>query len=193
MKTYLAFYNSLLALGWASLLSYYFFNGCQLDTETLNLLTICQFAAILEVVHAALKWVKTPVLTAAKQIASRIFVVVLLYYILPESYLSWQGITGLHLIMVAWSLTEIVRYSFYFFNLIEQEKKVLVWLRYTLFLVLYPMGVLGEILIILSLANQSDFAWSAGNIALYAVIGLYPIFFPGMYGHMLKQRKKKLG
>lgn len=46
--------------------------------------------------------------------------------------------------LLAWSLTEVVRYPFYFLSLLNIDLYALNWLRYTLFLVLYPLGAGSE-------------------------------------------------
>lgn len=192
MKIYLRLYNLILAIGWATLLVLYIINGCKLDSVGLLLLNICQFAAVLEIIHAALKIVSSPVGTTIKQLGSRFMVVVLIDLLKSEEYINVGGITGLHLIMFAWGITEIVRYSFYFSGLIGKEIKLLVFLRYTLFLVLYPMGVTGELLIIYSWMAKDGLTLSVNDLVFGAIFLSYFIFFPGMFKHMLSQRKKKL-
>ncbi len=192
MKTYLKLYNLTLAIGWAALLIIYILNGCKLNEVGLILLNICQFAAVLEIIHAALKIVSSPVGTTIKQLGSRFMVVVLIDLLKNEEYINVAGITGLHLIMFAWGITEIVRYSFYFSGLVGKEIKILVFLRYTLFLVLYPMGVTGELLIIYSWVAKDGFTFSVNDVVFGIIFLSYFVFFPGMFGHMLSQRKKKL-
>lgn len=192
MKTYLKLYNLALAIGWAALLILYIINGCKLDQVGLVLLNICQFAAVLEIIHAALKIVSSPVVTTIKQLGSRFMVVVLIDLLKSEEYINVGGVTGLHLIMFAWGITETVRYSFYFSGLIGKEVKTLVFLRYTLFLVLYPMGVAGELLIILSWMQKDGFTFSVNDVIFGIIFLSYFVFFPGMFGHMLSQRRKKL-
>lgn len=46
--------------------------------------------------------------------------------------------------LLAWSLTEVVRYPFYFLALLGIDLYAINWLRYTLFLVLYPLGAGSE-------------------------------------------------
>ncbi|QRW23968.1 Electron transfer flavoprotein domain [Rhizoctonia solani] len=46
--------------------------------------------------------------------------------------------------VLAWSITEVIRYSFYACNLAGSEPHFLVWLRYTTFYVLYPLGAWSE-------------------------------------------------
>ena len=46
--------------------------------------------------------------------------------------------------VLAWSVTEIIRYSFYACNLLGKNPYVLLHLRYTTFYVLYPLGASSE-------------------------------------------------
>lgn len=46
--------------------------------------------------------------------------------------------------VLAWSITETIRYPFYFFALLGIDVYAIDWLRYTLFLVLYPLGAGSE-------------------------------------------------
>ena len=46
--------------------------------------------------------------------------------------------------VLAWSLTEVIRYSFYACALLGKEPYPLLYLRYTTFLVLYPLGASSE-------------------------------------------------
>ena len=192
MKNYLKAYNLFLALGWAALLLHFMYYDFQLDNIGLLLLNICQGAAILEVVHAILKWVSSPIVTTAIQVASRVFILVLINLIGFEGYFTIWGINGLHLIMVAWSITEIVRYSLYLLNLLEKESKVLLFCRYTFFIVLYPAGVAGELLIIYSYLMPFEFSLNIPTASFATLVLIYLIFFPKLYLHMWAQRKKKL-
>ena len=47
--------------------------------------------------------------------------------------------------MFSWAITEIVRYSFYALTLINAVPYALKYLRYSLFLVLYPTGISSEL------------------------------------------------
>ena len=48
--------------------------------------------------------------------------------------------------LFAWTVTEMIRYLFYTLNLLEVNVALITWLRYTLFIGLYPIGVTGELL-----------------------------------------------
>ncbi len=50
--------------------------------------------------------------------------------------------------VLSWSLTEVVRYTFYACTLLGTEPAPLLFLRYTLFYVLYPTGASSEALLI---------------------------------------------
>uniref|UniRef100_A0A0N5AIN9 Very-long-chain (3R)-3-hydroxyacyl-CoA dehydratase n=1 Tax=Syphacia muris TaxID=451379 RepID=A0A0N5AIN9_9BILA len=160
-----------------------------------------QTLALLEVVHSAIGLVRSPVVTTIKQVTSRIVVVWLLLYVVRTSRHS----IGVPLILIAWPVTEVIRYSFYALTLINKVPWVLKWMRYTFFIVLYPVGALGEILIALAalpeiavkkhltleMPNNLNCAFSFWwFIALGAAY--YPIGFPPMYFYMFKQRNKAL-
>jgi len=80
------------------------------------------------------------------------------------------------------------------------------WLRYTLFIVLYPLGVASELGAVVlanaylrktgmwswSMPNEFNFAFDYWLICWVAVF-LYLPGFPVLYGYMLSQRRKVLG
>ncbi len=191
-KNYLLAYNLIAFLGWLAFLVYGLVTGFQLDSTALLLLNISQGMAILEVLHAQIRWVSSPPLTTALQVGSRIFILFLINLLPSDAYLELLGITGLHMVWIAWGLTEIVRYSFYFLGLLGKEINGLTFLRYSLFLALYPLGVTGEILILFSYINLNGWDISLINGVLFIIFIAYFLFFPKMYGHMLRQRRKKL-
>ncbi len=45
----------------------------------------------------------------------------------------------------SWALVEVPRYAFYAMNLLGSVPYPLFWLRYSLFAVLYPTGITGEL------------------------------------------------
>lgn len=46
--------------------------------------------------------------------------------------------------LLAWSLTEVIRYTYYATSLLGIKIRALDWLRYTTFLPLYPLGAASE-------------------------------------------------
>ncbi|WWC93110.1 uncharacterized protein L201_008076 [Kwoniella dendrophila CBS 6074] len=106
-----------------------------------------QSLAILEIFHTALGLVKSPLGTVASQVASRLWTVWGVVEAVPEVSHSSPLFTTM---LLAWSLTEIIRYSFYFLNLLGIQSKPLNWLRYTTFIPLYPLGASSEAFLSLS-------------------------------------------
>lgn len=86
---------------------------------------IFQNAALLEVVHAATGIVSSNPLLTALQVASRVGVVclVLIPFQAPRDSL------GLPLALLAWSITEIIRYSTYTLSLLGNVPYFLKFLR----------------------------------------------------------------
>ncbi|XP_054406224.1 very-long-chain (3R)-3-hydroxyacyl-CoA dehydratase 2 isoform X2 [Pongo abelii] len=109
------------------------------------------------------------------------------------------------LFVIAWTITEIIRYSFYTFSLLNHLPYLIKWARYTLFIVLYPMGVSGELLTIyaalpfvrqaglysISLPNKYNFSFDYYAFLILIMISYIPIF-PQLYFHMIHQRRKIL-
>ena len=58
--------------------------------------------------------------------------------------------------IIAWSTTEVVRYCFYACMLTGLEPRPLLWLRYTLFYLLYPVGACSEASLIFATLPRSS-------------------------------------
>jgi len=192
MKQYLVGYNLILFLAWSSFLAWQITHGFVLDRVSITILNVAQVAALLEILHAKQGWVKSPLFTTALQISSRVFVLFWLN-VIPETYqIKIYGISGITIVSVAWSITEMVRYSYYATSLFNKEIKGLTFLRYTLFIVLYPIGILGEGMILFSVLKWNNYDFSIVNFVVAAVMLSYLPFFPKLYIYMWQQRKKKL-
>ncbi|EPQ31896.1 uncharacterized protein PFL1_00095 [Pseudozyma flocculosa PF-1] len=158
------------------------------------LVAFVQTFAILEVVHAALGWVRSPVPTTAIQVASRLFMV----WAVSEKYdKAWTSPWYASMVL-AWSITECVRYPFYANQLMGSDAAGLLWLRYTTFYVLYPLGAGSEAMcMFVTLPNALPWnkpeAWFLKD---YVFSFLFIIWWPGlyvMYTHMIKQRRRAIG
>lgn len=75
--------------------------------------------------------------------------------------------------LVAWSFTEIVRYSYFVLNLRGEVPGFMTWLRYNAFYPLYPIGIGSELILI----------WKASAVAekgiQWALLGLLLAYIPG--------------
>lgn len=102
---------------------------------------------------------------------------------LPANF-HWCYIT----LCLSWSITEIIRYSYYASNLTGGVPYFLTWLRYTTFYVLYPTGVASEVYLIILSLNEAGFyyGWALRIILVVYIPGFYML-----YTYMIKQRKKR--
>ena len=112
---------------------------------------------------------RAPLITTLMQIASRILLVWGVTYPFPELAASPAYST----MLLAWSVTEVIRYSYFGMNVAASPPDSLVWLRYNTFFVLYPMGIMSEVWLIISATGPAGevselFAW-----ALYAILAIY--------------------
>ncbi|XP_015114272.1 very-long-chain (3R)-3-hydroxyacyl-CoA dehydratase 2 [Diachasma alloeum] len=211
-KAYLIGYNAALVVGWSYVLClltrFYFtddFKGQSLWDVEYNSLMIFQNAAVLEILHAAIGLVRSNVVITTFQVLSRVMVVCGVLLATPASAAAASA--GLPIALFAWSVTEIIRYGYYFANLIGFVPHLLVWLRYTTFIALYPIGVTGELLCFYAaqsyagshpdlwsyaLPNTWNFTFSYHYLLIFVML-LYIPLFPQMYLHMFAQRKKILG
>lgn len=149
--------------------------------------------------HSLVGLVRSPVGTTLMQVFSRVVVTTLLCFNIPECRVSHN----FTMIMFAWSVTEVIRYSFYGFNLIGKVPYPLVWMRYTFFYVLYPLGVSGEIWTIAiafpitierNVLGMHDLGcpYILAGFFVLAVLAYIP-GFPMLYNYMRVQRRKVIG
>ncbi|KAF8070195.1 PTPLA-domain-containing protein [Lyophyllum atratum] len=158
-----------------------------------------QSLAVLEVIHVLLGWVRSPLQTTAAQVASRLFLV----WGIVEQFEGVRSNPIYTSMILSWSFTEVIRYSFYACNLLGYEPYFLLYLRYTTFYLLYPTGASSEaFLIYATLPSSSPFpgwkSWLHGmwRPTDYGRAALFAIWWPGlyvMYTYMITQRRKVLG
>lgn len=207
IKPYLIGYNLIQTIGWSYLLYqlilYYSKPSQKTLYETVKCTVIIfQNAAILEVVHAVLRFVSSSPFVTAQQIASRVIVVCGVLMVTEAS----RETIGLPLALFAWSVTEVIRYGNYTLTLIGYVPYIIKWLRYTTFIVLYPIGVTGELLCMyeaekevgrtklwtMEMPNSVNFVFNYQYFLILVMLAYIP-FFPQLYLHMFTLRKKVLG
>ncbi|KAL4521508.1 hypothetical protein Ndes2437B_g07910 [Nannochloris sp. 'desiccata'] len=163
-QAYLFTYNATLCCSWAYVL-YLTFKTSLADDGSLPAiwkavefpLKIAQTAAVMEVIHAALGIVRSPVMVTATQVASRIWILwgivdaapqattIRSLVLLPLPYPFPRLALNLATLLTAWCLSEIIRYGFFAFKEAGLQPFFLLWLRYSAFIVLYPLGVASEL------------------------------------------------
>jgi len=153
-------------------------------------LAYVQTGAVLEVVHALLGLVKSPVSTTVVQVASRLMLCWGILELFPNPEV--RSTIYFTTMTISWCVTESVRYLYYGLNLVGSNPSALVWARYTFFFVLYPTGAGSEAVeIYLSLPFAKK--WEVNYYWFLIVVLLtYIPGFATMYGHMIGQRKKYL-
>ncbi|XP_024391220.1 uncharacterized protein [Physcomitrium patens] len=204
-NAYLTCYNSLQSLGWALVLLR-LVNDI-VETKSLrggfsaagNVVCFLQLAAFLEILHSALGLVPTGILFAFMQWLGRSHVLFAIVAKIPEV----QEQPPIMITFLAWSAAEVIRYPHYTLGLLGLCPHWLTWLRYTAFIVLYPIGALyGEMLAMyLSLdfikdrnLYASSFKWLPFDYHFFVVwvMIMYPFLWLLLYLHMFRQRRSKL-
>ncbi|KAL8279593.1 hypothetical protein RQP46_007906 [Phenoliferia psychrophenolica] len=150
---------------------------------------IVQTFAGLEVIHAALGLVRSSFSTTLSQVFSRYLMVWYTLQLFPQ-----VGHSPIYATMVlAWSVTEIVRYSFYATGLMGVKVGLLEVARYNTFYALYPLGAGSEAWLILKSAPYAEAMFGpAGLYATYALCTLWPPALAFLMSHMHAQRRKHL-
>ena len=80
---------------------------------------------MLQVVHCAVGFVRSNVVMTAFQVASRVFLVWGVLHSVRET----QSSVGYPMLLLAWTITEIVRYSYYVLNIGKIKAYPLIWMR----------------------------------------------------------------
>ena len=201
--TYLFLYNCVQWAGWLAILADRVLNISipALTENGTTFLYFFQSLAVMEILHSLTGVVRASFATTLVQVVSRLQLI-FVHFNVQEARES----NGLVPMVLAWGLVEVVRYLYLALNLVNMAPRWLLWFRYTLFYVLYPLGVYGEMKVLfdalpsmsksgilsVTLPNEWNFSFS---FACYIWTLLYVIYLPGLYvqyTHMMKQRSKAL-
>ena len=179
-------YNAVNLSGWGYVL-YLWFSGLLYATDTnyyelIHTISVVQCFAIMEPLMILAGKVKSSLATAVIQLLSRL-IFPLWFFQVADVASNLQLQAALGVMCLAWSVTEITRGLFYL-----TKYRPITILRYNLFIVLYPMGVLGEVLFITTVSSLTE---EPELRLLYILLcGSYAIFFPMLYSYMFTQRAK---
>ncbi|CAB1340676.1 unnamed protein product [Coregonus sp. 'balchen'] len=204
---WLTFYNIAMTAGWLvlamAMMRFYIQKGTHkgLYKSIARTLKFFQTVALVEVGHCAIGIVRTSVIVTGVQVCSRIFMV----WFITNSIKQIQNEESVILFLVVWTLTEITRYSFYTFNLLNLLPYFIKWARYNMFIIMYPLGVAGELLTIyaalpfvrktgmfsMRLPNKYNVSFDYYYFLIIVMLSYIPLF-PQLYFHMLRQRRKVL-
>ncbi|CEJ89402.1 hypothetical protein VHEMI05246 [[Torrubiella] hemipterigena] len=189
-SAYLVVYNALSAAAWSivlykTALTWYTSGHQEVFFEVGEWTKWTQTAAALEILHSLLGVVRSPVLTTVMQVSSRF----LLVWGIVHPYPFVSAAPTYSSMLIAWSVTEVIRYSFFATAILGMCPGVLLWLRYNTFFILYPVGIFSEVSLIW-LTTKIGGLESMIRIALYAILVIY---VPGsyiLYTYMMKQRAR---
>lgn len=169
MITYSAAYNVVSLVLWTlSLVSVLL--KCDLQ-DSRRIAQCAQAFNLLDIVHALFGVTKSAVTPSLMQAASRILSLTLTHSTAaPHTVIKWM--------ISAWSIADAVRFAYYL------RPTVMQWLRYNLFIVLYPVGFVCELLVIYYHTKLADQRIKYGLVTAW-IGGFY-----FMYAHMFRQRSK---
>lgn len=149
------------------------------------------FNASVEIFNSLVGITPSPVLMTALQFFARLSITIGVCYLIPESpgnFNHW-AFPGM---LIAWSSVELIRYPYYVIKLTGKPVPFMLnWLRYSAFLVLYPLGLVTEPVVI-----YNSLPYINSSFHYYFFLFGFGLYIPGfylLYGYMLKQRKKVLG
>lgn len=218
LRIYLLGYNLIAFASWMWVASvclspkyrHHLFNGSAKSTDLwqdISLpLKIAQTLSVLECLHSVFGIVRSSSVATVTQVVSRLHIVWLIWRLIPAA----RSTNAFVITVVAWTLTELIRYSFY---AIQATCRFvwfpLVWLRYSIFIPAYPLGILGEVICIWT---SLDFLRSTPSLRTYPVpmpnilnfhVDLFALYWailigylPGsvyLYMHMVNRRARVLG
>ena len=161
-------YNLISFIGWILIL--YLNIICKTNIIVIK---IVQSLAIFDVIFSYLGIIRTNYLVSSLQIFSRYFIVWI------PIYLGNVPITIIQILTSIWAISDSIRYLYY----LNPNTKIIKWLRYNLFWVLYPLGILFEII--------SCYYSPLKNIIIIITL-IYIKYGIDLYQHMIKQNNKKI-
>jgi len=157
----------------------------------------------LEVLHPLFGYTKGSILESFFQVTGRNIWILLL--IGGEERMQTKPVV--FYLFMTYSVIELVRYPYYLLRVYDIDLGLITWLRYTLWIPLYPLGFICEGVIALrdipyfeetekfsiGLPNKWNFAFYFPNvIRFYLLFGFFPMLYTQMW-HMYSLRCKKLG
>lgn len=199
---YLLTYNCIGALGWAISLFRI------MSTKSLNeayasagdLVCLLQISALVEVIHGIVGIVPSGVVMPLMQWAGRTHFLLSIVKQIKQV----QDSPSLLITFMAWSLSDVIRYSYHALNCVGSCPNWMTYLRYTAFIVLYPLGLfLGELWIMCQALpyireenlyqNLFSFLPFGYYDFLRVFVVCYPFLWFRLYLHLFNQRRSKLG
>ncbi|XP_047532428.1 very-long-chain (3R)-3-hydroxyacyl-CoA dehydratase [Vanessa atalanta] len=209
-KVYLVIYNLCQLIGFVYILCVMAIRYIKLDYDSVadtyqhvgSAMKFLQLMMFLEVMHPLFGYTKGGVLVPFLQVSGRAFVL----FAMIDAEPRMQTKPVVFYLFLMWSIIEVIRYPYYIMQLYKKEIYILTWLRYTMWIPLYPLGIVCEATVILrnipyfeetqrftiAMPNEWNFTFHMPSmLKMYLLI----LACPGLYfvmTHMYKLRKIKL-
>ncbi|KAF6037366.1 PTPLAD1 [Bugula neritina] len=130
-----------------------------------TVLIIAQLFSFLEVVHPILGLVKSSFVSPLIQTCGRNFILLVVIWNEPRIH----GSSFVSYLVLFWSLADVIRHPFYMLTSMGLSLNFLTWLRYTMWIPLYPLGTGCEWMVV----------WL--SIPLYESSGKFSLELPNTY------------
>ncbi|XP_067411653.1 very-long-chain (3R)-3-hydroxyacyl-CoA dehydratase 3 isoform X1 [Emydura macquarii macquarii] len=167
-----------------------------------DMMYFCQTLAFLEILNSLVGIVRSPFIPSLFQVLGRNFVL----FVVLGNVEEMQSKAVVFFIFYFWSIIEIFRYPFYMLSCINIEWKLLTWIRYTIWIPLYPLGALAEAVSLIQaipvFSETGKFSFMlpyplSTTIKFSFFLQIYLItLFLGVFTnfrHLYKQRRQHLG
>ncbi len=175
-----SFYSITQLLGWSyilyEILKYTFnYHDARSLNKSLIALKIFQTLQLFDIIFALLKMTKTNIYAASIQVIARIINTFWLYH-------DSTPRTIILLTLYPWCISDIIRSLYYLFK----DYYFIQFLRYNLFLILYPLGVTGEILAVEYYRTfHYELTYLLRLVQITLIVGLVYL-----YTYLFKQRRQ---
>jgi len=155
---------------------------------------------ILEILHPLMGYTSGSPIMPSIQLSGRVF---LIFFMIDSEPKIQANVWVLYLFFV-YTLVEMIRYPYYMLHVFGVNIGFLTWVRYTAWVLLYPLGFISEGVILfnnivyleesrrfsIDLPNDLNFSFHMPTIIrLYLLVGLFPALYY-MMSHMYRQRIK---
>jgi len=104
----------------------------------------CQLLQFLEIIHPILGFTKTGIFMSVVQVSGRATIL----FALIHSEERVQSSSAIFFLFYVWSVAELFRYPYYMIQLSKHKVYIVTWLRYSAWVVLYPLGFISEACVI---------------------------------------------
>ena len=110
---------------------------------------------------------------------------------------EYQSATCIAYLFLFWSLGEVLRYPHYVLVLLKNKIKIITWIRYHSFLILYPIGCFLELAayqFVFRPNYEDDEKFSKAAAVYHKIMNLSTMLVVATnYQYMMRQRRKKYG